>query len=701
MAFFNFPHTRTYDTDLGWLIVEMNRIKDLLNQYLENAVITFADPITWDITEQYTALTMVIDSDGTAYLSKQPVPAGVNITNTDYWLPVFNYDDNINKLRSQIAYNAGTGNTTGTALHIDDLVFWNGLIYKVIAEMPAGTAFIIDTNIEKYTVSDRIQDITTNINTLHDEIIQGDDNIKSQIAYNAENSATTGEALTAGALVFWNNLLYEVLEDMPAGAAFIVGDNIKLSTVSERIQEIAASLKIDNFVRPQDFGAAADGVTDDTAAIRNAVEEAKRTGKTLLFEPGTYIISGTITIDDYIDIICCGIIKAAVSLQSMVDYQVEPKYSGGTSLQDRIDLTRRSVVAGLYLDCNSVADIGLIAGGYLVQYEKLCVVNAVQEGVRLRGITFLHDAYVHTKPNSNSIGYNVLYNDNVLRNCVSLDAHTALRLRGYARISGFDAWIWTPSNYPGSTFIEMAEAGYNDYQLVQIEGCYSDTYSRMFKVHARTQGANVVNCRYQVSPEAADTSDRYILFTPETNDVSTWFQMFRFSGCQFIGGLGNTRTNFTQNGAGRYYIDETNIYHYIANILQHSMFTPTLNAGITENSVQVTAQNGVTTIGLDVTLNGTVAINQYNIIEPFHLDPDIIRPWKYIKGLCSVATSTSLGEYSIDDVGVFKIQPDGTFYISVPARYRNETSVRVNMHATFNNRTLLLNSFTTFTQDNT
>ena len=74
MGFFNFPHTRTYDTDLGWLIHEMNRVKELLNQYLENAVITFADPITWDITKQYPAMTCVIDSDGTAYLSKQPVP---------------------------------------------------------------------------------------------------------------------------------------------------------------------------------------------------------------------------------------------------------------------------------------------------------------------------------------------------------------------------------------------------------------------------------------------------------------------------------------------------------------------------------------------------------------------------------------------------------------------------------------------------
>lgn len=159
MAFFEFPHTRTYDSDLGWLIKAFKEISEKLDTYLENAVIKFADPITWNITEQYTALTCVIDSDGTAYLSKQPVPAGVDITNTDYWLPIFNYDDNINDLRDQIAYNARNNATTGISLNTGDLVFWDGILYHVLVPMASGTAFIIGTNIEPYTVDDKINAI--------------------------------------------------------------------------------------------------------------------------------------------------------------------------------------------------------------------------------------------------------------------------------------------------------------------------------------------------------------------------------------------------------------------------------------------------------------------------------------------------------------------------------------------------------------
>lgn len=187
--FSHYPYQNFSDYNLDWLLKLVKEVNEKLSEYLENSVITFADPITWDITEQYIALTCVVDSDGTAYLSKRPVPAGVDISNTNYWLPIFNYDDNVNTLRSQIAYNARTSNTTGVALDADDLVFWNGLIYKVIADMPAGTAFIIGSNIEKYTVNDRIKDLQTEINNIPD--YTGDiQNLNERIDDEIENRET-------------------------------------------------------------------------------------------------------------------------------------------------------------------------------------------------------------------------------------------------------------------------------------------------------------------------------------------------------------------------------------------------------------------------------------------------------------------------------------------------------------------------------
>ena len=155
MAFFNeFPNTRTYDKDLGWLIHVVGQLQIEVKTFIENNTINIPDQITWDITKQYTRNTLVIDYDGTAYLSKQPVPIGIAITNTDYWMPIFNYDDSINTLRNNIAANE-RNNTTATAeRHAGDLVWLGNALYKLTADMPAGTAYIVGTNVELYTVED-------------------------------------------------------------------------------------------------------------------------------------------------------------------------------------------------------------------------------------------------------------------------------------------------------------------------------------------------------------------------------------------------------------------------------------------------------------------------------------------------------------------------------------------------------------------
>lgn len=92
MAYFNeFPNTRTYDGDLGWLIATVKQIIAKLGGYDE---ITFADPIYWNITTQYPARIIVRDGqEGNLYLSKKPVPAGITLTNNEYWENLGFYDN--------------------------------------------------------------------------------------------------------------------------------------------------------------------------------------------------------------------------------------------------------------------------------------------------------------------------------------------------------------------------------------------------------------------------------------------------------------------------------------------------------------------------------------------------------------------------------------------------------------------------------
>ena len=54
----------------------------------------------------------------------------------------------------------------------------------------------------------------------------------------------------------------------------------------------------ENFIRPEDFGAIGDGITDDTQAIQKALDESYRQNRKLKFEPKHYKITSTLYLND-------------------------------------------------------------------------------------------------------------------------------------------------------------------------------------------------------------------------------------------------------------------------------------------------------------------------------------------------------------------------------------------------------------------
>lgn len=72
----------------------------------------FADPLTWDITKTYEPLTIVY-YQGNSYTSRQAVPAGIDITNTDFWALTGNYNAQIEQYRQEVTTYDGriTANT--------------------------------------------------------------------------------------------------------------------------------------------------------------------------------------------------------------------------------------------------------------------------------------------------------------------------------------------------------------------------------------------------------------------------------------------------------------------------------------------------------------------------------------------------------------------------------------------------------------
>ena len=89
MSYFEFPHTRNYDGDLGYIIKKLDELNTRYNNFFDYNSIKFHDPLEWNIETVYTAFEIVYDENSEGlYISKTAVPAGIDINNEDFWLLV-------------------------------------------------------------------------------------------------------------------------------------------------------------------------------------------------------------------------------------------------------------------------------------------------------------------------------------------------------------------------------------------------------------------------------------------------------------------------------------------------------------------------------------------------------------------------------------------------------------------------------------
>lgn len=84
MGFINqFPYSDVHELNLDWIIAEVKNLSNKMDGF--EAVNTVEFKGNWVITQQYPKWSIVTDGNNT-YYAKQIVPAGVSITNTDYWV---------------------------------------------------------------------------------------------------------------------------------------------------------------------------------------------------------------------------------------------------------------------------------------------------------------------------------------------------------------------------------------------------------------------------------------------------------------------------------------------------------------------------------------------------------------------------------------------------------------------------------------
>lgn len=147
-----FPYSDFHEMNLDWILKAVKKVYSDMESFKASNEVTYEG--IWNITNQYETNDIVLDLNG-GYLmiSIQPVPAGIAITNEDYWIPVSPFK--IDTVFDENSYNA--------------------IANKTVTEKFAETDNSISdintriTDLSESTSSE-FSEVTTNINNLENSI---------------------------------------------------------------------------------------------------------------------------------------------------------------------------------------------------------------------------------------------------------------------------------------------------------------------------------------------------------------------------------------------------------------------------------------------------------------------------------------------------------------------------------------------------
>ena len=290
MGLYNhWPWTNFHELNLEWILNLMEDLSNKVDNFVLLNAIKYADPIQWNITTQYEKNTVVIEpNSGDAYLSIQPVPAGVAITNTDYWTEIFSLSTIITTINKNLTTHQDEGPTATFNSAAGDWILWNDALYVVTSAINAGDAYTIGSNIEAKSVEDLVKSYIALLSSAIDDVVAdiGDLN----------NLTTTDKSNLVSAI---NEIVTNIgdLTSLHTTDKSSVVDSINevydqlAQEIQDRIDgDDALNGRIDNlrtglYVNVKDYGAVGDGITDDSAAIQACINNENY----IYFPAGTYV----------------------------------------------------------------------------------------------------------------------------------------------------------------------------------------------------------------------------------------------------------------------------------------------------------------------------------------------------------------------------------------------------------------------------
>lgn len=427
-----------YQYNLGWLIEELMSFKQDLATAIDLKTIKYADPIQWDITTQYPANTVVVDpKSGTAYMSKVPVPAGVELKNTNYWVVVFNYQEIYNKIMDGVAFNDRDQDYATKDLLVNDLVWYAGDLYRVTRAIPTGSKYIPGTNLIKTSIESLLaryygRDRTAQVNNdtvnvsgdytlIAGDIAETSTNRTVKVTKDREVDVDGSDSVhvDGASTINIGGIRTEVYAgDKTEGVTGTYtgkfgSASFETSAPSWKVKFPDKTVDIAKIgaANIRDYGAVGDGIHDDTNAIQRCIDS----NRGIYIPVGTYIITNTITLPSNTTVIGAGlnsVIKAAPNNFDMIKTANFDNLTGTDTHDAKVGnwYISNIVIDGSYYsdpDLNILSGrtdgSGLMIYGDNFHLENVIVSNCPTHGIWLENNTYNNPAYNLLKSGENSL----------------------------------------------------------------------------------------------------------------------------------------------------------------------------------------------------------------------------------------------------------------------------------------------------------
>lgn len=351
----------------------------------------FADPIQWDPTTVYEPLTVVTDQ-GASYVSRQSVPTGIQLDNTDYWILWADYN-------AQLQH------------YIDEVQTFDGRIDDIEDALP-----IADYS-SASTVSDAISTLSGKFPIAATDI---DD-----------------EAVTTA------KIDDEAVTDAKLADNAVTAD--KLS--NDAIKKIAVWVDA--------YGAVGDGVTDSTAAIQDAIDANPNSQimfkQGVYIISDTILVNGDVS-DTSIDLNGCTVRYAGNLVNweedDAVTYRTDftsipenpkPMFAVIRDLSIDPAVGSNCVIENGVIDCDYKAQIGIINLAYVSSFRNLRIMNFMFAGLmngsfinNISSQTMISDCYFSRGDDWSTRETSAMYftsYDNNISNCVTNRTKWGVTLR--------------------------------------------------------------------------------------------------------------------------------------------------------------------------------------------------------------------------------------------------------------------------------